>query len=312
MSCSCCCSLSRVAHHGNEEIGDAGCVHLAQYCELTAVCGIEKHEAAAQHLTLMHGLESARGRDLIWTHSHFRVAPLVVLHAAGKSDATLVYEHEVGEHILDFFDLVGRNDDGAVSIEVVVEQRVVELLAEQKVEAERRLVQHQQTRVNGHDEGQMQLYHHALRQLAHPARPSDRRLRKKAFGLRAIESRMYARHIVERLGDPHPARQYRDVGDEADIAHQLVALAPGITPEHLELALVGREPKYCIERGRLARAVGSDEAQNASLFDIQVDAVYGPDASEGLGEPACDDGGHGFSAPETIWGKSHGPADHPM
>ncbi len=51
------------------------------------------------------------------------------------------------------------------AIEVVVQERVVELFAIQDVEAKRRLVEHQQFRVDRHDQGEVQLGHHAFRQL---------------------------------------------------------------------------------------------------------------------------------------------------
>jgi hypothetical protein len=45
--------------------------------------------------------------------------------------------------VLDLFNLMCRHHDGAVAIEVVVQQRIVKLLAIEDVEAERRFVQHQ-------------------------------------------------------------------------------------------------------------------------------------------------------------------------
>jgi 3-methyladenine DNA glycosylase Tag len=84
---------------------------------------------------------------------------------------------------------------------------------------------------------------------------------------------MHARDIVERLIDPDPARQHRDIGDEADIGHQVVALAPGIAPEHLEFALIGGEAEDRIQRGGLAGAVGADQAEDAAGLDAQVDAI---------------------------------------
>ena len=98
-------------------------------------------------------------------HHHFQIARLDLFHAAVEHDPAAVDEHHVGEHVLDLFDLVGRHHDRAVAIEVVVQQRVVELLAVEDVEAERRLVQHQQSRVDRHDQREVQLGHHALRQL---------------------------------------------------------------------------------------------------------------------------------------------------
>jgi hypothetical protein len=56
---------------------------------------------------------------------------------------TAVDEHQVGEDVLDLLNLMCRHHDGAAAIEVVVQQRIVELLAIEDVEAERRLIQHQ-------------------------------------------------------------------------------------------------------------------------------------------------------------------------
>ena len=108
---------------------------------------------------------------------------------------------------------------------------------------------------------------------------------------------MHAGDVVERLRDPHPARQHGDVGDEADVAHELVALRPGVAPEHLQLALVGGEAEDRVERGGLAGAVGADEPEDAALLDAQVDAVERDGRAEGLAQAAGFDAGHGFSAP---------------
>ena len=152
-------------------------------------------------------------------------------------------------------------------------------------------------RVDGHDQREVELGHHALRELPDLAGALDGGLRQEALRLRAIESRMHAGDVVERLRDPHPARQHGDVGDEADVAHEPVALRPGVAPEHLQLALVGGEAEDRVERGGLARAVGTDEPEDAALFDAQVDAVERDGRAEGLAQAARFDAGHGFSAP---------------
>ena len=170
---------------------------------------------------------------------------------------------------------------------IVVQQRIVELLAVQDVEAERGLVQQQELRVDGHHQREVQLGHHALRQFPHLARPLDRGLREEAFRLRAIESRMHARDVVERLRDAHPARQHGDIGDEADVAHQLVALRPWVAPEYLELALVRRETEYRVQRRALAGAVGPDQTEDAAFLDAQVDAVQRNGRAVGLAQAAC-------------------------
>ena len=57
---------------------------------------------------------------------------------------------------------MSRDDDGAAAIEVIVEQGIVELLAIEDVEAKGRLVEHQQFRVDRHDQREVKLGHHAL------------------------------------------------------------------------------------------------------------------------------------------------------
>src|SRR5439155_22505457 len=113
---------------------------------------------------------------------------LQFFHAAIEYHPTMVDEHDIGEDVLDLFHLMCGYDDRAAAIEVVVQQGIVELLAIQDVEAQRRLVQHQQFCVDGHDQSEVQLGHHALRQFPDLAGAPDGGLRKKTFRLRTIES----------------------------------------------------------------------------------------------------------------------------
>ncbi len=99
-----------------------------------------------------------------------RVFLLHFVHRRVEHDAPAVDEQQVGQDVLDLLDLVGGDEDGALLVEVFVEQRLVELLAHQDVEAERRLVEHQQLRVDRHHEREVQLRDHALRQFLHAAR----------------------------------------------------------------------------------------------------------------------------------------------
>src|SRR6185437_9960960 len=124
-------------------------------------------------------------------------ARLEFFHAAIEYDAAAINEHYVGQNVLNLFHLMGGHHDGAASIEVVIQQRIVELLAIQNIQAKRGLVQHQQFRVNGHDQGEMQLRHHALRQFPDLAGAPDGGFRKKAFGLGAVESRVHAGEVIE-------------------------------------------------------------------------------------------------------------------
>src|SRR5205807_4652215 len=164
------------------------------------------------------------------------------------------------------------------------------------------LVQHQQPRVNGHDQSEVQLGHHALRQFPYCAAAPDVGLRKKAFRLRAIESRMHTGDIVKRLRNPHPARQHGNIGNERDIPHELIALRPGVASEHLQFSLIWGEAENRVERRGLACAVGTNEPEDAALFNTQVDAVQRDRCAERLTETACFYPCHGFIAPPlSLW-----------
>src|SRR6266478_9249570 len=95
------------------------------------------------------------------------------------------------------------------------------------------------------------------------ARVFDSGFRQQAFRLGAIESRMHALDVIERLRNPYPARQDGDIGDEADIAHEPIALGPGVAPQHSQFSLIGSEAENRVERGGLAGAVGTDNPKDA-------------------------------------------------
>src|ERR1700730_10035696 len=120
---------------------------------------------------------------------------------------------------------------------------------------------------------------------------------QKAFRLRAIESRMHAGHVVECLRNPHPARQYGDVGNEGDIAHELIALGPRVATKDSQFSLVGCEAENRVERGGLARTVRTDQSEDAALFYAQIHAVQGDRFAEGLAETACFYACDSFRAP---------------
>src|SRR5437868_9917424 len=203
-------------------------------------------------------------------HRQLHIARLEFFHAAVEYDVATVDEHQIGEDVLDVFHLVCRHQDGAATIEVVVQQRIVELLAVQDVKAKRRLVQYQQFRINRHDEGEMQLGHHALRQFSDFAGAPDVGLCEETLRLGAIESRVHAGHVVKRLRHPYPARQDGNIGNEADIAHELIALGPRVAPQHLQFSLIRGEAENGVERGGLACAVGTDQSEDAALFNTQI------------------------------------------
>src|SRR5258708_28212720 len=94
--------------------------------------------------------------DLLGIHHDFQIARLEFFHAAIEYDAAPIDKHEIREDVLNLFHLMCGHHDSSAAIEVVVQQRIVELLAIQDVETQRRLVQHQQSRINGHYHSQGQ------------------------------------------------------------------------------------------------------------------------------------------------------------
>jgi hypothetical protein len=88
---------------------------------LLAVRVIEEQDAAAEELAFMQGFERARCGKLIGIDSYFEVARFEFVHAAGENDAPVIDEHEIGQDMLDLFDLVGSHHDGAAAVEIVIE-----------------------------------------------------------------------------------------------------------------------------------------------------------------------------------------------
>src|SRR5215471_14097177 len=286
-----------MVHHGYKQVGDAGRADVAKCCELTAIDTIEQQDAPTHRLALVNGLERPGRGQLIGIHHDFAIARLYFFHAAIEHDPAAVNEHEIGEDVLDLVHLVRGDHDGALAIEVVAQQGIVELLAVEDVETKRRLVQHQQSRINSHDDREVQLGHHALRQGPDFALTPDGGLGKKAFGLHAIKSRMHSGNVVENLRHPDPTRQHCDIGDETDVAHELIALVPGIALEHPEFSLKRSEAKNRVERGGFARAVGTDESENPAFFDAQIDSVQRDGCAKSFAQAAGFYHCHGFSFP---------------
>ena len=225
-------------------------------------------------------------------NTHFDIARGERFHAAVERDAALVNEHHIGQDVLDLFGMMGGDHDGAIPVVVIVDQRVVELLAEQDVKTECRLIKHQQLRFNGHHQRQMQLRDHAFRQRADRAFALDHGLRKKALGAGTVKSRMHARHIIERLTHAQPTRQHGHVGDKAHVLHQQVALGPRVATQHFEITLKRCQTEHRFKRTRLACAVGANQPDDASPLNSQVDAFHRYVLAVSLGQAAGFDACH--------------------
>src|ERR1051326_6803870 len=109
-------------------------------------------------------------------------------------------------------------------------------------------------------------------------------------------------HVLKSLRNFDPPRQDRNVGDEADVAHQLIALSPRIAAEHSQLAFKRRKPENRIERGRLTCAVGTDQAQDPAFLHSQVNVVERDRCAKAFAETACLYACHSFNAPPFCLG----------
>ena len=138
----------------------------------------------------------------------------------------------------------------------------------------------------------MELRHHALGQLPHSGISLDRRPGQESLGFGAIESRVHAAGIVEQLRDANPAWQHGNVGDVGDVAHQLCARGPRIAPEDCELTLILSEAENRVERGGFTGAVRTDQPDDASFLDAQIDAVQGHRRPERFSNPSRLDDRH--------------------
>src|SRR4029077_5377593 len=104
-------------------------------------------------------------------------------------------------------------------------------------------------------------------------------------------------HVVKRLRNSNPPRQHRDIGDETNVAHQLIALGPGIAPQNSQFALKLCKAQNRVERSGLACSVWPNQSKNAALFYAQIHSVQRDCRSERLAQPACFYACHGVSAP---------------
>src|SRR3954453_14418044 len=103
---------------------------------------------------------------------------------------------------------------------------------------------------------------------------------------------MDAFDILESLRDPHTARHYGNVGNEGNVAHELIALTPRIASEDLQLALIRSQAEHRVERGALARAIRADDAEDAALVNVEVHAVQCDCGAKHFAESVCFYAGH--------------------
>src|SRR3984957_2804267 len=99
-----------------------------------------------------------------------------------------------------------------------------------------------------------------------------------------IESGMHTGYIFESLRDSNPAGKHGDIGNETDVAHQLIADAPWVAPQNLQFPLVRSQAEDLIQCSGLAGAVGTDESEDAPLFHPQIDTIQRDLRAEGFSQ----------------------------
>ena len=82
---------------------------------------------------------------------------------------------------------------------------------------------------------QMHQGFHSLGQLSNAALAGDLGLGEQRERPVAAKSRMHAGDEIDRLFDPEPRRQHRDIGDETRLLHQRSAIAERFPAQHAEL-----------------------------------------------------------------------------
>ena len=108
-----------------------------------------------EELALMNGFERPCCRCAVGMNLYLNEAELDFFHAATEHDAAPMDNHQVGNDVLDLFDLMRRHNNGAAAVKVVIQQRIVKLLAKRYVQSQCRLVEHQQPGVDRHDHGEV-------------------------------------------------------------------------------------------------------------------------------------------------------------
>src|ERR1019366_5584366 len=83
-----------------------------------------------------------------------------------------------------------------------------------------------------------------------------------------------------------------DLAHVADVGLDLLRLGPNVKSRHRSGAARRRQnPSQHADRGRLARAIRAEEAENLALLHFEADTVYGDEAAEALLQVLYDDGG---------------------
>ncbi len=102
----------------------------------------------------------------------------------------------MSQQSFDLLHLMGADDDALVTIVVVVQQSIIELLAVEDIQTQGGFIQHQQVHVDGHNERQVQLSYHPLGETLYPLCRANRLLNDYYDGDKSI---IISTHQVEEI-----------------------------------------------------------------------------------------------------------------
>ncbi len=204
---------------------------------------------------------------------------------------------------------------GEPAAEQVVEN-LPELSARDGVDPGGRLVEQQQLGLVNERAAQMQLLLHAARELRRATFAEGREAAPRQK-LRLARLARTGRHAVEVgeevqvLGDREGSVESEALRDVADARAQTLRFPGHVAPEHRGAAARGFQQRgQDLQQGRLAGAVGADEAEHLAWTYLEVDAVDGDELPEASGElTGLDDRRHAMSLQPVSPGRFGIPAD---
>src|SRR5215813_7892537 len=129
-----------LSHDRNKQVRHTRPSYFSKASQLLARHAVKQQNALPKHLSLVNRLYCPRIGKPFRPNHYFRVTPFQFFHRATQHNSPTVDEHQIRQHILNLFHLVRGHNDCAATIEVIVQQRIVELLSKQDIQAKRRLI----------------------------------------------------------------------------------------------------------------------------------------------------------------------------
>mmetsp|Transcript_5506 Transcript_5506/g.13194 ORF Transcript_5506/g.13194 Transcript_5506/m.13194 type:complete len:387 (-) Transcript_5506:2023-3183(-) len=255
----------RVAGQRHEKVNQAGANALAQLNQMLGrraveqACRAPQLAVAQQRVGGCHRL--GRGRVVVQCHE----AAVDVLQADRQGHAAFVQHDHVAQQRLHLLHLVGGDQHAALAVAPLIDQHLVEALARHHVQAQGRLIQDHQLGVDGRNQRQMRLRHHALGQALDLVVLAHARALEQRPGALRRELGLQPAHQRYQLTHPRPARQHRHVGDIAQLLQQLLAVLPRPQTQHRQVALHRQQAHQRLHQRGLASAVVPQQADDAAL-----------------------------------------------